>query len=79
MKAKLSVKKTQKGTLEIVLTDEDIYVLLEEKGIFLDLEESVLQSSEFQVFYRDGERSSEEFDVDRNNPISCKLSWEFEE
>ena len=50
MKVELSVKKTQKGTLEIVLTDQDIYNLLEEKGVFLDLEEGALESSEFEIF-----------------------------
>ncbi len=67
MKVELSVKKTQKGTLGVLLTEQDIYNLLEEKGVFLDLEESVLQSSEFEIF-RQG------FDG-----IFCKLSWEFEE
>jgi len=76
MKVELSVKKTQKGSLEITLTDQDIYNLLEEKGVFLDLEEGVLESSEFEVFYRG---YSGEFDVDSDSPIFCKLFWELEE
>ena len=76
MKVNLKNSKIQKGTLEIVLTDEDIYNLLEERGVFLDLEESVLELSEFEVFYHgfDGES-----DVHTHRPIFCKLSWEFEE
>jgi len=77
MKVERRTKKTQKGTIKIVLTDEDIYDLLEERGVFLDLEESVLESSEFEVFYRDARGCAE--DVDRDSPIFCKLSWEFEE
>ena len=66
MTVELSVKKTQKGTLEVVLTDQDIYNILEEKGVFLDLEEGALESSEFEIFYHGFE-------------VCCKLSWEFEE
>ncbi len=76
MKVELSVKKTQKGTLEIVLTDQDIYNLLEEKGVFLDLEDGVLQSSEFIVEHAHYDGA---VDVDHDSPIICTLSWEFEE
>ena len=76
MKVNLKNSKIQKGTLEITLTDQDIYKLLEERGVFLDLEEGVLESSEFMVTHfalPDGE------EVDSDSPIFCKLSWEFEE
>jgi hypothetical protein len=58
------------------LTDQDIYNLLEEKGVFLDLEDGVLQSSEFIVEHA---HYADEVDVDRDSPIICTLSWEFEE
>ena len=77
MKVEYRVKKTQKGTLEIVLTDQDIYNLLEEKGVFLDLADGVLQSSEFIV--ERVTRFAGAVDVDRDSPIICTLSWEFEE
>lgn len=76
MKVNLKNSKIQKGSLEITLTDQDIYNLLEERGVFLDLEEGVLESSDFMVFYRG---YSGESDVDSDSPIFCKLSWEFEE
>ena len=77
MKVNLKNSKIQKGTLEITLTEQDIYNLLEERGVFLDLEEGVLESSEFEVYHRDA-RGCTEY-VDRDSPIFCKLSWEFEE
>ena len=77
MKVNLKNSKIQKGSLEITLTDQDIYNLLYERGVFLDLEESVLESSEFTVFYRDALEAHHV--VDRESPIFCKLSWEFEE
>ena len=75
MKVEYRVKKTQKGTLEIALTDQDIYNLLEEKGVFLDLEDGVLQSSEFIVEHAHYAGAV----VVITNPIICTLSWEFEE
>ena len=77
MKVNLKNSKIQKGSLEITLTDQDIYNLLEERGVFLDLEEGVLESSDFEVHHRDARGCAE--DVDRDSPIFCKLSWEFEE
>jgi hypothetical protein len=78
MKVNLKNSKIQKGSLEITLTDQDIYNLLEEKGVFLDLEESVLESSEFDVQFL-GQTFRHDDYVDSDSPIFCKLSWEFEE